>query len=410
MLKLTAARLPMLLLLAAGTSALADPGHPVAVRSWGDGRVTIETYWNLVLAIDTGATLENWPTAAGRPDLLVLTGASDPDAVPQARHIVSAADGPIGHVLDRPPNMDEPLLERSGAHAPTGHAIAIRSERVRGGAPLLVMEVDGVRIVHAGASGEPTLTDAQRQALGSIDVLLVGGDVDAAAGVVRRLPARLVVPLDITDDASFKTLASRVPPYFGTQAAVGNTLAVRQLGPTEAVQAMVVHLATRPWQMPAELARLFEAKERASEASQQVFAALSTTQMNHRPANGTHTPRWHAEHMMGRELGFFSSIYSKVDPMVPRIDLNPKQMPDDYVARHPDWTGREEARQMQRVEAFTRRFADLLDGMSLDELPSGCPAFARSLRGLLQIMARHYGEHTANVKKKFAEPDWPSAS
>ena len=70
---------------------------------------------------------------------------------------------------------------------------------------------------------------------------------------------------------------------------------------------------------------------------------------------------------MGRELVFFSQIYNAVDPMIPVMDLNPKQMPKDYEFAHPDWTGAEEARQMQRVAAFTRRFAYLLDKMELDE-------------------------------------------
>ncbi len=30
------------------------------------------------------------------------------------------------------------------------------------------------------------------------------------------------------------------------------------------------------------------------------------------------------------------------DPTIPVMDLNPKQMPPDYVFAHPDWDGREE--------------------------------------------------------------------
>ena len=135
-----------------------------------------------------------------------------------------------------------------------------------------------------------------------------------------------------------------------------------------------------------------------------VFVQLSVNQMNHRPSNGTHTPRWNAEHMMGRELGFFSKIYSGIDPATLAIDLNPKQMPPDYVAAHPDWDGKEEARQMQRVTAFTRRFAYLLDGIDLEAKPSGS---WWTVRGLLEQMQRHYGEHTAHVKEKFELSDWP---
>ena len=86
------------------------------------------------------------------------------------------------------------------------------------------------------------------------------------------------------------------------------------------------------------------------------------------------------------------------------MDLNPKQMPPDYVARHPDWTGTEEARQMQRVASFTSRFAYLLKDLPLDER---APGSSWTLRGLMRQMERHYDEHTANVKKKFELEDWP---
>ena len=109
--------------------------------------------------------------------------------------------------------------------------------------------------------------------------------------------------------------------------------------------------------------------------------------------------------MMGRELVFFSQIYNAVDPMVPVMDLNPKQMPKDYEFAHPDWTGAEEARQMQRVAAFSRRFAYLLDDMDLDKRAKGSRIW--SPRALLKQMERHYSEHTGNTKKKMELPGWP---
>ena len=146
------------------------------------------------------------------------------------------------------------------------------------------------------------------------------------------------------------------------------------------------------------------AKEAACTASQEVFAKLSVAQMNFRPNNGSHTPRWNTEHMMGRELLFFSQIFHAQDESIPVMDLNPKQMPPDYVFRHADWTGAEEARQMQRVSSFTSRFAYLLKDLPLDEKP---PGSNWTLRGLLRQMDRHYSEHTANVKKKFELENWP---
>ncbi len=46
------ARLAAIAALLAATPLSADTGKPVAVRFWGQGLVTIETYWNLTVAID----------------------------------------------------------------------------------------------------------------------------------------------------------------------------------------------------------------------------------------------------------------------------------------------------------------------------------------------------------------------
>ena len=60
---------------------------------------------------------------------------------------------------------------------------------------------------------------------------------------------------------------------------------------------------------------------------------------------------------------------------------------------------------MERVEAFTRRFAYLLDGMKLDEKAKGSSFWTP--RALLLQMIKHYSEHTANVVKKKLLADWP---
>jgi len=112
-----------------------------------------------------------------------------------------------------------------------------------------------------------------------------------------------------------------------------------------------------------------------------------------------------AEHMMGRELRFFSQIYQAVDPSIPVMDLNPKQMPADYQPAHADWKGTEEAMQMERIEAFTRRFAYLLDGMNTDEKAKGSSFWTP--KALLKQMEKHDSEHTANVVKKKSLVDWP---
>jgi hypothetical protein len=164
-------------------------------------------------------------------------------------------------------------------------------------------------------------------------------------------------------------------------------------------------LLEQPPAVPVHLRELFDRMEAANRRSQDVFRKLSTDQMNFKPSNGTHTPRWNAEHMAGRQLLFFSQIFHALDPKIPVFDWNPAQMPPDYKARHPEWTGKEEARAMQRVDDFCRRYSYLLESTGLNAKP---PATNwPSLRALLLQMERHYDEHTANVVKKFELPDWP---
>ena len=164
-------------------------------------------------------------------------------------------------------------------------------------------------------------------------------------------------------------------------------------------------LLDTPPPVPEQLRELFDRMEAANRRSQDVFRQLSVEQMNFRPSDGTHTPRWNAEHMAGRQLLFFSQIYHALDPSIPVADWNPKQMPADYEARNRSWSGKDEARAMQRVDDFCRRYAYLLKDIQPDEKP---PATSwRSLGALLLQMEKHYDEHTANVKKKFQLPDWP---
>ncbi len=185
----------------------------------------------------------------------------------------------------------------------------------------------------------------------------------------------------------------------------GNTFAYRYTKQAEWKKTTFVLLGSESWKPNAELAKLLVRMEKSCSASQEVFKPLSAKQMNFKPSNGTHTPRWNPEHMMGRQLLFFSEIFAAVDPTFEKVDLNPKQMPKDYVAAHPDWTGAQEAEQMERVSQYVRRFAYLLDGIDLDER---APGSRWTLRGLMLQMERHFTEHTENVKKKFDLPDWPA--
>lgn len=424
----------ILLLLLLVRSASADEGKPLAVRWWGQAFVTIETYWGLTVAIDPYATRIGYEDPQVSADVVLVThehGDHNNVDLVQGHPIVLRGLGEDGSVrridqtLDRRPNEDHPSVTDTTARvARSPHAVRMRTvpsfhDDVRGADrgrnAMWLIEADGVRILHAGDLGQSTLIEQQLAAIGDLDILLlpVGGvytiDGQQAAEIVSQLNPRYVVPIHYkTDDLRIGLepidgFLAALPDSIEQRETVGNTLAVsaRRNGSTAGT---VATLDSRPWSMSAELAELIDSKERASAASQEVFRALSINQLNHRPSNGTHTPRWNAEHMMGMEMLFFSSIFSHLDPEIERIEIQPQQMPDDYVFGHPDWSGSEEARQMQRVQNFTRRFSYLLKGIDLDTRPEGSPW---TLRGLLRQMHNHYGEHTGNVKKKFDLPDWP---
>ncbi len=423
------------LVLAAGAGVHADPGKPVAVRFWGQGLVTIETYWDLRIAVDPYALRIGYDDPEIDADLVLVTHEhgdhNNVRLIRGAPRVVRGLDDAgevvtVDVVLDRMPNRPAAdLFSASDTVTRSDHAVRVRSigafhdadgGRQRGRTALFLIEADGVRILHCGDLGQRALSQTQLEAIGTVDVLLlpVGGvytiDGPQAARVTGQVRPRIVIPIHFrTETLSIKlhgaeAFLDALPDRYRRVSGAGNTLAVTAgRGPTRDAP-QVVLLKTRPAAVPAEIAELLAAKESAAAEAQAVFRALSINQMNHRPGNGTHTPRWNAEHMMGMELRFLTAVYADVDPSVGIVNLAPAQMPDEYTAAQPDWTGAEEARQIERVQKLTRRFAYLLRQLELDERPPGSPW---PLRGLLRQMQRHYLEHTDNVRKKFELPDWP---
>ena len=362
--------------------SFAKPGEPVAVRRSG-GCFVIESMWNLSVQI---ITAEQFRSTALQGVDLVRHETNNPSIVSRIRH-----DTPPGtqmdHTLDRRANAPA----ASWTSTPQSQDVTANAIRVRASGPVIVIDVDGVRIAYLDHDASE-LDDVARQISEDCDVLIVGpGDSSAGSG---------------SEPASSRLIESKIL-VLGTDdraRSAGSTLAVRAGHSHESGSRRTERLDDRPLTLSAELEKLMMAKEAACSASQEVFSKLSVTQMNFRPSNGSHTPRWNAEHMMGRELLFFSQIFNAQDQAIPVMDLNPKQMPPDYVARHAEWTGMEEAQQMQRVSSFTSRFAHLLKDLPLDEK---APGSSWTLRGLLRQMDRHYSEHTANVQKKFELEDWP---
>jgi L-ascorbate metabolism protein UlaG (beta-lactamase superfamily) len=424
----------LLSILVCPKAADAEPGKPIAVRWWGQAMVSIETSWSHEIVIDPYPPNIGYEDPELTADLALITHEH-----PDHSHAQLVGGNPVvvhgledekqvrkvDRVLDRLPNAAEPTWQANAPALKTsGHQVRVTTVPAwhddeqggdRGAVAIFVVDVDGVRIVHCGDLGQSKLTDEQLAALGRVDVLLipVGGiytvDGPQAVEVIAQVRPRFAIPIHFKTPAlSFNLHA--IEPFLN---AVGdrwevdrrthNTLAVAKASTADSSTRIVV-LAYEPWQPEGELVELFTRMETASRDSQAVFEPLSVKQMNFRPSDGTHTPRWNAEHMMATQLMFFTQIYSQREPQIAMIRLNPAQMPPDYEAAHPDWTGAEEARQMERAAALVRRFAYLTDGIPLDE---PAPGSRWTLRRLLQQMERHFGEHTANVKKKFTLPDWP---
>lgn len=419
-------------------ASCADPGKPVAVRWWGQGMVSIETYWGLTVVIDPLPAETGYDVPDIQGDLVLVTHEhfdhNNVDAVKGSPIVVRGLSRTgevqqVHHILDRPPNSEDVIWRvntKTDAAKTTPEAIGVKSMAAwhddsqgaqRGAVAVFSVIVDGVKIVHAGDFGQTKLSPAQVRALGKVDVLClpVGGvytiDGAQAVKIIEQIKPRYVVPLHYKTDRlkiglnPIEPLLVAADGRYAIQRPQGNTLAVSAADGRSTTGTRIVLLKYEPWAPAQELADLMKQMESACSASQRTFAPLSAQQLNWRPPNGSHTPRWNAEHMLGRQLGFFSQIYAAIDPALKHIDLNPRQMPADYQPAHPDWNGAEQARQMQRASDYVRRFAYLLDGVDLDR---PAPGSRWTLRGLLRQMQRHFGEHTANVHKKFELAGWPA--
>ncbi len=375
--------------------ALAIDGEPVAIRYWPGGGISIESMWNIHVAIGVDATNRAaLPRSADVEFVDDFWGASGSDSL----------------VLDRKPNEPNAIL-KPASECPNPSPNSIRFERVALENPsthkalfVNLVIVDGVAILDSNKNSVgqllATLNDGKNlpKALQAIDAFLIDDAVANQASFQmlrdilkpRVMVLRRAVEFDKARDASIESIGH-------------NTLSISKSEPTSTSK--WIKLSETTWSMGQALGDLFDKKEAACKSSRAVFKDLSVNQLNFRPSNGTHTPRWNTEHMMGRELLFFSQIYHAVDSSIPVMDLNPKQMPPDYRPAHQDWTGTEEAMQMERVESFTRRFAYLLDGMDLNKTAKGSAFWTP--KALLKQMEAHYTEHTANVVQKKDLADWP---
>lgn len=362
----------------------ADPGHPVAIRHTSSGGFEMETMWNLLVRID------DEPASSELEGVDIVLG----DSSTREENKRFRATVPSDNVLDRLPNEAHASWRKFSSDLKLS-TNAIRVQVIDDAN--VIVTVDGLQIgYHRLAADDAAVPEEMKTRMGACDVMILDGEPTNA-------PASRDAQHAVLMGKQLTVLSAKSIADADRQENLPNTcVANSDFKPKQSVIAM---LTTKPTELSQAVADLIDRKEKACRESQAVFAKLTTNQMNFRPSNGTHTPRWNTEHMMGRELLFFSQIYASREPKIPVMDLNPKQMPPDYVAKHKDWTGAEEARQMERVSAFTRRFAYLLNDLPLDKQ---APGSRWTLRGLLRQMDRHYTEHTTNTQKKFELPDWPA--
>ncbi len=368
-------------------TAVAEFEHPIAIRQWSDTAFTIETMANMHVGI--GLAEADLKRLSRGVDFRIEDLASGTSTI--VRWAVQTS------------SVTTLGFDQRGNNHLVNDITVVRGAWGMSDAKLV--SVDGVLVADLNAVApkeiEAWLKNPIVAEIGKPYLTVIATSAAFDAEQLKAMRDKLNPEMMIVSSSVGKIDDARI------EAISHNTIAVSSPAHNDnQAKTRFVSLGDQPWAMTDELAGLFAKKEAACKSSREMFAKLSIEQMNFKPSDGSHTPRWNAEHMMGRELLFFSQIFHAVDPKIPVMDLNPRQMPEDYTFAHNDWSGAEEAAQMMRVEAFTRRFAYLLDGMDLDKKAVGSKFW--SPRKLLKQMERHYNEHSANVLKKMDLTDWPA--
>ena len=420
-----------------------DGPLPVAVRWWGQSCISVETFWGFTIVIDPYGQTERltYPKLDLSADVVLIThehfdhaGFEAIQGKPTVFHGLNK-DGnwaDIDVYLDRPPNQaDAKVLPKTEAGKPSPYAMHIQSIRAfhdaesgakRGKNAMFLIETDGVRILHCGDLGQPTLTDEQLTAIGPVDLLIipVGGtftvDAAAALAIVKQVkPRRWVWPIHFKTEATVNLpLASRdafidraKEAGMAVRQVKGNAIAIARLPASKAADAPkpgVIVADYKPVKPLEAVTQSLEAMRRDRQALIDALGKVSKAQLDHKPSDKTHTIRWNFEHTTMIELAGFSQMFHAVDAEVPVINWRPAQMPPDFKPRRPDWDTAEMVRQVKRVQGFVERFSYLL-AETPPEVEIEGTRF--SLKSQSNRMIGHYKNHTTKAVKKFDLPDWP---
>jgi len=408
MIRTTIFSLAFAFILASTNCSIADEGQPVAIRSWPDGGITIETMWNL----HCSSNLSDKAKKMLPRDVDLAVDHLDVDSATLRRSVNEHHPKTLKNFDGKPAANDLVIYKNKPLPDDSDSPSFVIGVQVDGVDVLNINQLRSEQVLRAIGDEAKQQQPEKHSLLGSAIGRLLLPDFTIEFDVI-------IANTNTYDEASLNMIAAKLQPRImivhpsvkkvGDAEVIAvkhNTVAVAFKSGDKKVTTRFVSLTDQPYEMSAEVAELFQKKEAACKKSRSLFATLSVPQLNCSPANGTHTPRWNTEHMMGRELLFFSQIYHAMDSSIQVMDLNPRQMPKQYKMAHPDWNGEEEARQTERVESFTRRFAYLLDGVDLNRKAKGSKFWTP--RSLLKQMERHYGEHTKNVQKKMQLKEWPN--
>jgi len=355
----------------------------MGVRWWGGDTVSLETFWGL-----TAATGENAHDKRVNADYVYRPQNNEPREV----------------TLDRVANDEQvQTLDARLRIARTDNAIRMEPIETTD-EPMTLMSAHNCRVL----IGPPPGTPINHEALGgSLDALVLILDNDATENALAMIRALRPAQAALVGDAdAIRRVLERVPMMYETVRMPGNTFAVAEPHPLESRVPLIVLLNDEPFEAEPELGALLDAMTASATTAARAFAPLTVEQLNHVPADGTHSPRWNPEHMAGQQIFSFLQFFSTKDSAFRIEDPRPAGTPAKYVAKNPDWTAQEVVREIERTQEFAMRFAYLLAEIDLDAKPE---SGGWSLSTMLKRMQWHWGHHTGKLPSKMALPDWPSS-
>ena len=282
----------------------AAEGEPIAIRFWEDHSISIESHSGLNLEIEPGSAPSDIKPPQHRVDQTVK------------------AKSELDHLLSRKTNEKASSfakLEAGQSIPPDGIRVRSENPSENEDAHGLRIELDGVTIAVPVSLG--TKLSASQWEVEPADVLLIPMLEDektlaspALLAYFKALnPKRVIVSAEYPPQ-DLKVFQSAIGLATEPLTIEHNTFALSAGGLSRETAPQVVAVSDTPHELSETLETLFQAMEKSNLKSQQVFEKLSAKQLNFRPSNGTHTPRWNSEHMMGRQLGFFSQIFHAIGP------------------------------------------------------------------------------------------------